>query len=76
MSTKLYVIEGQRVITKLDSYRSSIQIPSFLLHENIQGIRNAEHAKDIALKILSEGLSYFTGLHVEYHLVVGIIELP
>ena len=65
----LYEIHAHRIITNAEGWRKSVQIPTFFLYKHAQGIRDAEHARSIAIKILSDGLEYPKGWKVELSVV-------
>lgn len=48
----LYAIQAQVVWTNKKGWKTSRQIPTFFLDSDIQGIVNAEHAEEIAVKML------------------------
>lgn len=50
--TKMYAVQANIERTHSDGYTSSVQVATFYLHPNVQGIRNEPHAERIARDIL------------------------
>lgn len=48
-----YAISAQYEHTTSDGYSGSRQIPTFYLHENVQGIVSEDHAVKVAREILT-----------------------
>ena len=70
----MYAIQVQRVIVYANGESVSIQLPTFFLDEDVQGIRNEEHAVSIVRKILGVGdLEYPRGWKVEHHIVASLV---
>ena len=54
----LYQIQAQAVHTRGDGSQVSMQLPTFLLSADIQGILSEDHAQSIALDILSRSANH------------------
>lgn len=72
----MYVVNGTIVTTKL--YRGSVvrsnhHIPTFYLHEDVQGIVSDGQAQTIALDILKTGRD--PDENTEYHISVRKVDL-
>ena len=48
----MFIVQATAVYKTEDGWTGTIQIPTFYLHEDMQGIVNEEHAKEIAKRII------------------------
>lgn len=66
---KLYQVTAQCVRVDPRGWRSSVGVPMFYLRDDIQGIVNADHAEQIARRMLKELAPDAT-----FHIGIGVSE--
>lgn len=60
----MYVISATIKIKDKNGYTKIIQIPTFYLNEDVQGIINVEHARAIAMQVINPMNDYEASIGV------------